>query len=193
MLNKNTAILPVHLVGDIVSEGTAFGGLFYPEVSRRDVIAKCNEAFRAVRAAGGLVVPLRVAFKEDYSDLAPHIPLLAMAQQAGALKDGTPGADILADVELEAADVTVTHTRPGPFASSKLKEILDAEGIENVIVCGVATNASVESTVREASDLGFNTYLLEDACSAATPEAHAAAVESMGLFAQVITTDDLKA
>lgn len=193
MLDKNTAILAVHLVGDIVAEGTAFGELFHPEVSRRNVIAQCNQACAAVRQAGGLVVALRVAFKEDYSDLAPHIPLLALAQHAGALKDGSVGADIIPQFELLASDVTLTHTRPGPFSSSNLKEILEAAAIENVIVCGVATNASVESTVREASDLGFNTFLLEDACSAATPEAHQASVESMGLFAQIITTPDLSA
>ncbi|MFV8382455.1 cysteine hydrolase family protein [Corynebacterium hindlerae] len=191
MLNEKTAILAIHLMGDIVADGTAFGSLFYPEVARRDVIGKCNTAFTKVRDAGGTVVALRVAFQDDYSDLAPHIPLLAMAQQAGALKDGSPGADIVADVELHDFDFVVTHTRPGPFSSSHLESLLKEHGIENVIVCGVATNASVESTVREAADLGFNTFLLEDACSAATLEAHDAAVESMRLFAQVITTADL--
>ncbi|QTH59740.1 cysteine hydrolase [Corynebacterium hindlerae] len=190
-MNEKTAILAIHLIGDIVADGTAFGRLFYPEVVRREVIARCNAAFSKVRDAGGTVVAVRVAFREDYSDLAPHIPLLVMAQQAGALKDGSPGAEIVDDVELLDSDIVLTHTRPGPFSSSNLETLLKEQGIENVIVCGVATNASVESTVRESADLGFNTFLLEDACSAATRQAHEAAVESMRLFAQVITTADL--
>lgn len=191
MLNKNFAIIAIHLVGDIVSEGTAFGSLFYPEVVRRGVIAKCNEAFAKVATVGGLVVPARIAFKEDFSDADLNIPLLAMAQQAGALINGQPGADLIDALVLPANTHVLTHKRPGPFTDSGLKELLDSHGITDVIVCGVATNASVESTVRQASDLGFRTYVLEDACSAADQAAHDAAIASMGLFGKAITLADL--
>lgn len=191
MLNNNVAIIAVHLVGDIVSEGTAFGSLFYPDVARRDVIAACNTAFAAVAAAGGLVVPVRITFKDDYSDADLNIPLLAMAQQAGALIDGHAGADLVESVVIPERSRIITHKRPGPFASSNLQEVLDSEGITDVIVCGVATNASVESTVRQASDLGYRTFVLDDACSAADEAAHVAAITSMSLFSQVITLADL--
>lgn len=191
MATQNTAIIAVHLVGDIVSEGTAFGQLFYPEVARREVIAHCNEAFSAVAAAGGLVVPVRIAFQDDYADSDPNIPLLRMAQDAGALIDGQPGADLVDALTLPERAVVLTHTRPGPFTGSGLEELLRAEGITDVIVCGVATNASVESSVRQASDLGFKTFVLEDACSAVDQGTHDAAIASMSLFAEVITTDQL--
>lgn len=190
-LDSTTAIIPVHLVNDIVAPGTAFGALFSPEVERRGVIDACNRACAKAREAGGLVVPLRIAFSPDYSDLNERVPLLAMAKQAGALKESEKGAELIESFELADEDVVITHTSPGPFASSTLQELLASRGVEKVIVCGVATNASVESTVREASDLGYATFLLEDASSAANMAAHEAAVESMGLFAQVITTAEL--
>ena len=58
---------------------------------------------------------------------------------------------------------------------------------------GVATNASVEGTARVASDLGYRTVVVADACSAATPAAHAASLESLGLLAEITTTDELLA
>ena len=37
-------------------------------------------------------------------------------------------------------------------------------GIEQLIIVGVATHNSVESTARTAGNLGFQTWVVEDAC-----------------------------
>jgi biuret amidohydrolase len=85
----------------------------------------------------------------------------------------------------------VTHRRVGGFHDSDLDHVLRSAGVDTVAVLGVATNASVEGTARGASDLGYRVLVVSDACSAATPEAHAASVESMGLLAEITTTDDV--
>ncbi|MET0715361.1 MAG: isochorismatase family cysteine hydrolase [Mycetocola sp.] len=187
---SRTALLVVHLQGDIVSSGTAFGALFEPEVTARNVLSQCNTAMAAVRAAGGLVVPLRIAYAPDFSDLEPTLPLLQMVASAGCLKEGTEGAAIVGAIDLAEDDVVVTHKRPGPFTDSELEELLRSRGIENVVVCGVATNASVEAAVRQASDLGFATSVLSDASSAADSASHEASLRSMGLFATVLSVAD---
>ena len=187
----STALLVVHLQHDIVSPGTAFGGLFNAEVQARNVLARCEEAMRSVRDAGGLVVPLRIAFAKDYSDLTPTVPLLQMVVQADWLKEGSEGAAIVPDISVLDDDIVVTHQMPGPFTGSGLNEILSTHGIESVVVCGVATNASVESAVRQASDLGYKTFVLSDATSAADGPSHEASLASMGLFARVLTLEEL--
>ncbi|MFC0581630.1 cysteine hydrolase family protein [Micrococcoides hystricis] len=189
---SKTALLVVHLQPDIVAERTAFGSMFNPQLRERNVLAHTKEAMEAVRQAGGLVITLRIAFKPDYSDLIPSIPLLAMAQGAGCLKDGTAEAEIVEDIKLGSNDLVVTHKRPGPFTGSNLQQTLDAEGITNVVVCGIATNVSVEGAVRQAADLGYSTFVLEDASSAADQVSHDAAIATMGLFAQAISVEDLK-
>jgi nicotinamidase-related amidase len=172
----STALLAVHLQHDIVSPGTAFGGLFSSEVQARNILNQCGSAMRSVRDAGGLVVPLRIAFADDYSDLNRALPLLQMVEQAGCLKD---------------SDIVVTHQLPGPFSGSALNEILNSRGIETVVVCGVATNASVESAVRQSADLGYKTCVLSDAVAAADAASHEASLASMGLFARVMTLPEL--
>ena len=189
----STALLVVHLQHDIVSPGTAFGTLFSPEVQSRNILANCHSAMTVIREAGGLVVPLRIAFANDYSDLDPSVPLLQMAKEAKCLKEGTEGSAIVPDIAVLDQDIVVTHQLPGPFSHSLLNDLLKSRGIENVIVCGVATNASVESAVRQAADLGYTTYILSDAASAADETAHQASVASMTLFARVITLPKLKA
>jgi nicotinamidase-related amidase len=49
---------------------------------------------------------------------------------------------------------------------------LRRRGIDTIILCGISTNIGVESTARNAWELGFNLILVEDACSAATAEQH---------------------
>ena len=189
----STALLVVHLQHDIVSPGTAFGALFSPEVYSRNILANCDSAMGAVREAGGLVVALRIAFARDYSNLDPTIPLLQLAKEANCLKEGTAGSAIVPEIAVLGQDIEVTHQSPGPFSRSLLNDLLKSRGIENVVVCGVATNASVESAVRQAADLGYRTYILSDAASAVDEATHQASVASMALFARVITLPKLRA
>jgi nicotinamidase-related amidase len=50
------------------------------------------------------------------------------------------------------------------FIGTGLEHHLREAGIDTLIVAGVITNNSVETTVRMAGNLGFQTYLVADAC-----------------------------
>ena len=58
---------------------------------------------------------------------------------------------------------------------------------------GVTTEVCVHTTLREASDRGFDNLLLEDCCAATVPELHRAAVEIIrspdSIFGTVSTSD----
>ncbi len=51
-----------------------------------------------------------------------------------------------------------------PFCSTGLEARLCEAGIDQLIIVGVATHNSVESTARTAGNLGFETWVAEDAC-----------------------------
>ncbi len=53
---------------------------------------------------------------------------------------------------------------PDAFCASVLEAQLREAGIGQLIIVGVATNNSVESTARTAGNLGFDTFVAEDAC-----------------------------
>jgi nicotinamidase-related amidase len=50
------------------------------------------------------------------------------------------------------------------FIGTGLEALLRTAGHTALIIAGVITNNSVEATVRMAGNLGFETYLVEDAC-----------------------------
>jgi nicotinamidase-related amidase len=59
--------------------------------------------------------------------------------------------------------IVVKRTNSG-FIGTQLEAVLREAGIRTLVVAGVITNNSVEAAVRMAGNLGFDTYLVEDAC-----------------------------
>ncbi|WP_448106606.1 cysteine hydrolase family protein [Pseudomonas azerbaijanoccidentalis] len=53
---------------------------------------------------------------------------------------------------------------PDAFCSTGLEALLRGAGIGQLIIVGVATHNSVESTARTAGNLGFDAWVVEDAC-----------------------------
>ncbi|WP_328324802.1 cysteine hydrolase [Kribbella sp. NBC_00382] len=188
---STTAVIAVHMQRDIVSADGAFGGFFAAQATERDVVGITGKLLDAARSAGATVVYTRVAWRDDYSDLVVNSPLLGIVAQSKCLADGSPKAEILPEIAPVDGDIVVTNQRVGGFASSQLDVILRSRGIDTVVFAGVATNASVEGTARQASDLGYRTIVVADACSAADPAAHDASIASLGLLGEITSSAEI--
>ncbi len=64
-----------------------------------------------------------------------------------------------------SSDVIIKKNYPNSFRETELKEHLDKNGIEELIVCGAMTHMCIDSTVRASFDLGYKTTLVSDACA----------------------------
>jgi len=54
------------------------------------------------------------------------------------------------------------------------------------------SNECVETTIRDACDLGFLVSMVEDACTTVTPELHKATITTLrDRYAEVVTTDQI--
>lgn len=190
-LNKSTtAFLACHFENDVVGAEGAFAPFFRAEIERRGVLDVAKRVVDGARAAGAQVVYTRVAFQEGHRDLVTNIPLLGVVAQQGSLLDHTPATEIVDQLKPEADDWIATNPKVSAFASSDLDERLRAAGIDTVVLFGVATNVSVESTGRSAGDLGYRVIVVEDACAAASPQAHDATIASFGLLGEVASADE---
>lgn len=185
---SRTAVIAVHMQHDIISADGGFGGFFAAQAAERDVIGQAAKLLDAARRSGAAVVYTCVAWQPGYPDLVVNSPLLGMVAQFGALVEGSAKAEIVPQLTPQDGDVVLTHQRVGGFSASQLDVILRSRGVDTLLFAGVATNASVESTARQASDLGYRTIIVADACSAADPGAHDAAIASLGLLGEITTT-----
>ena len=79
-------------------------------------------------------------------------------------RPGQPGNDFkLEALPAPGEPVTVKRTN-NAFIGTNLEKDLRAAGHTALVVAGVITNNSVEATVRMAGNLGFQVWLIEDAC-----------------------------
>lgn len=188
---SSTAVIACHFQNDVVGADGAFAPFFRAEVERRGVLDVAGRVLDAARNAGAQVVLARVAFKDGHSDLVTNIPLLGVVAQQGSLLDGSHGAALVEEVKTGPDDWDVANPKVSAFASSDLDSRLRAAGVDTVVLMGVASNISVESTGRAAGDLGYRVVIVEDACSAATQEVHDASMATFGLLGEVVSSDEL--
>lgn len=190
---RNTAIVVVHMMRDIVSPGQAFGQIFAEGVERHQIVPQIDRLLSAARATGGTPVYLRVVFGPGHRNLVANAPMLAMAAQMGAAVEGTPGVEIVPELAPHDGELVIDHQRVSGFFGTQLDVLLRAAGITTVVVCGVATNVTVEGTARDAVNLGYRTVLAADACSTASDEAHQATLETFHLLGEVATVEEITA
>ena len=81
-----------------------------------------------------------------------------------AYRPGQEGNSFKAEVAPLAGETVVPKTTNSAFIGTSLEAQLRALRVSTLVVTGVSTNNSVEATVRMAGNLGFDTYLVEDAC-----------------------------
>lgn len=187
---ETTALIAIHCQGDIIGAEGAFADFFHREVVNRDIVEKLWGLLDGARSAGATVIYTQIAYRPDYSDLNANSPLLQLARQRESLKRGAKHTDFIEPLTPQATDLVVTNQRVGGF-TPELAGILADRGIQTALFAGVATNIAVESSARAASDHGYSVAIVEDACSAATRETHAASIESLGLLASITTSSEL--
>ncbi|GIH23336.1 hypothetical protein Aph01nite_16460 [Acrocarpospora phusangensis] len=119
-----------------------------------------------VRAAGGLVVSVRVR--------PPYRPVVPPAQAPPV-----------------RADRTVRAAGWDGFHGSDLDSVLRAEGRDLLLLAGCCLELGVHSTMRAANDRGYECLLVEDACTAASPDLRQGALSTIemsgGIFGAVGT------
>jgi biuret amidohydrolase len=85
---------------------------------------------------------------------------------------GEPGHDIIKELYPLSTEPIVDKPGKGAFYATDLGAILQHQGIESLIVCGVTTEVCVHTTVREANDRGLKCLVPGDCCGSYFPEFH---------------------
>ena len=87
----------------------------------------------------------------------------------------TPAADwaeLIPELDVQPTDILVTKRQIGAFHTTGLQALLQAAGVTQVVLAGVATSSGVEATARGAYDRGYNVALVADAMTDLDAEAH---------------------
>lgn len=156
-----------------------------------DVVARTARIAAALKAKGGFVVLVHVTTLGDGLD-RPHPT--ADAPLAGA---GRPQPPDYADIDpllLPFASIVITKRQWGAFYGTELDLQLRRRSIDTIVLCGIATTMGVESTARDAYELGYNQVFVEDAMATFSAEAHELTVKYVfPMIGRVRSTEDVLA
>ena len=159
------------------------------------VLANTARAISLVRARGGVVGYVRVAFTDDDYSAIPDTSAMARAvtpERRVAFHVDSPATAIHELVAPDAGDIIVRKTRVGAFSTTDLDQRLRAAGVTTLILAGLSTSGVVLSTIRDAADRDYRLVVLADACADPAPGVHDFLVEKIfARMADIVTTDDL--
>ena len=73
--------------------------------------------------------------------------------------------DIHERIHPKEGEVVIRKHTPGSFNKTNLKAELDAMGVTELVICGMMSHMCVDTTTREAFDLGYAITVIHDACA----------------------------
>ncbi|PVX77821.1 isochorismatase family protein [Paraburkholderia unamae] len=164
---RTTALVMIDLQHGIVSRPVA------PH-SGAQVVANARPLADALRAKGGAVVWVRVLLNDILA-----LPADAPTRTLDAPPAPAQASELVPEIGAQPGDVIVSKRQWGAFYGTDLEQQLRRRGIDTIVIGGIATNFGVESTARQAFDLGFKLVFVEDATSGLNEEMHRFSFEKL--------------
>ena len=172
LVPAKTAVLSMDLQTSIVSIYTK---------DRPDLIERAAEILNAARGLGMKVIHVRVGFRPRLPEVSSRNLLFSSVRnspQHQAIFEGAAG-EVHPGLAPQADDITVVKHRVSAFAGTDLEMILRANGIDTLVLFGIATSGVVLSTLLEASDADYRLMVIEDCCADLDAGLHACLVEKL--------------
>ena len=118
-----------------------------------------------------LVLSTPIHFTQDYSELKNPIGILKVIAEVGAFKADSYGAQGIKEFDKYGKRIMQIPGKRGlnAFTHTELANVLNKNGINNIVLAGTVTSICIDSTARAAVELGFNVTVLNDCTSSRTP------------------------
>lgn len=178
---SRTAMLSMDLQTRIVPIYTRDQPEFVPRVA---------SVIKAARDLGLRVIHVQFGFRPGLPEIDPRNPFLGPIKSSPEWQkvfEGPAGA-IHADVAPLSGEIVITKHRVSAFWGTDLEMILRANGIDTLILFGIATSGVVLSTLLDASDADYRLYVVKDCCTDQDADLHSCLVDR--LFARRATVLD---
>lgn len=135
------------------------------ELVERGVVDAAAAVCRAARAAGVRVLHCTAVSRPDRAGRVTNARLLAAtADAASAFEVGSPGAEVMPELEPQADDIEIARLHGlTPFTGTALDQTLRNLGVTTVVAVGNSLNIGVLGLVLTAVDLGYQVVVPRDA------------------------------
>jgi nicotinamidase-related amidase len=155
-----------------------------------ELLAAVQRAAGAARRARVPVIYVRVAFRPGHPEISPANRAFSRVADSGGMVDGDEATGFPAEIAPRDGDLVVTKKRVSAFTGSDLEVILRGQGVDHLVLAGIATSGVVLSTYVEAADRDYGLTVLRDACADGAPELACALLDQLFPRGADVTTVD---
>ncbi|MGN6485903.1 MAG: isochorismatase family protein [Thermomicrobiales bacterium] len=168
---RTTALTVVDMVGFFVTES----------VRCQAIVPPINAVAEALRAAGGTVAWVLPTVEPPTAWAVGFYGEEIAARYAASGGEGTPVERLWAGFRTHSDDLWAEKSASSAFfpGRSPLPDLLDARGIETVLIAGTVTNVCCEASARDAATLGYRTIMLADANAGLNDASHNATLTTI--------------
>jgi nicotinamidase-related amidase len=183
---KTSALLVMDFQTAIV-EGPAVHG---DAGEKAVLLTRTVSLIEAARNAGMKIIYVVVGFRSGYPEASPRNKSFSAIRGTGRFIEGSAGTEVHPAVAPQPGDVVVTKHRVSAFFGTDLDMVLRANGIETLVLTGIATSGVVLSTIRHAADADYRLFVVSDCCADPDPEVHRVLIEKVFVRPATVTTAD---
>ena len=188
----SNALIALHFQNDICHrDGSIPFALDRGGEAAQRFLAASGAMLARARQAGWTIAHVHIAFAPDYSDLPRNCRLFNAVEKLDAVKRGSWGAAAMAGFEPGRDELSLIHACNNAFHGTELDLLLRQRAVTHLCVMGLATQFSVEHSVRHAADLGYFVTVARDCCASADAEAQQASFRTMAMLADVCGSDEV--
>lgn len=167
---SHTALIVIDLQNDYFPAGA------YPQYQAEQVLAHTLSAIDIAQQRGWPVV------------LMQHVG----GAEAPFFKAGSDGVKLHSTLFAQApASVVVEKQHADSFLNTTLSDVLRAQNIRELVVCGMMTQNCVTHTALSPAASDYSVRVLSDACSAPDAMVHGIALRALSDRVPLITLDEL--
>jgi ureidoacrylate peracid hydrolase len=181
----NPALIVIDVQNGFVSKGGSYDLLGMQISNYREVIPKIRDLIIMCRNAGIPVFYTQAVRESSGIDLLTKThKILPKSREERIMKkpiciSGTWDADIVEDIKPMEGDHVVIKRRDSAFHDTEIGVWLRSIGVDTLIFCGIDTSICVETSLRDAFNLGYDTILVSDTTASSNRKHYESTIENV--------------
>ena len=187
----NIALVVVDMQNGFVSPEGSYDKLGMNISYYRSIVPRIRELIEYCRNAGIPVFYTEAVREASGIDLLTRVHILLPKSREERHKvpiciRGTWDGNTIDDLKPTEQDHLIIKRRDSAFQDTELRMWLQSLGINTLIFCGVDTSICVETSLREAFNLGYDVMLISDATASGNEQHYATTLERVGNYYGVV-------
>lgn len=115
-----------------------------------------------------------------------HIQHISASDEIPIFVPNSNGIEFQDTVKPNADETVIVKNNINAFLNTNLKEILDTQGITELVVIGAMSHMCIDAAVRAAADFGYKVTVIHDACATLDLEFNGRIVEAAQVHAALM-------